>query len=199
MTASEARFPEDISYGSSGGPTFSTSIVSNVGGYEKRNQHWENARAIYNVAHGIKTKAQLSALIVFFRARKGRSQAFRFKDWMDFEAIGEIIGTGNGVQTQFQLIKTYASGENTCLRSLSKPVDGTVRIYFNNALQSNGYIVNYTTGIITFASAPASGVIVQADCEFDVPVRFETDQLSARLEEYGVYSWADIPLVEVRV
>jgi len=37
------------------------------------------------------------------------------------------------------------------------------------------------------------------DFEFDVPVRFDTDRLSAILDSYGVSSWNDIPLVEIRV
>ena len=36
MSFSEVRFPDDISYGSSGGPTFSTDIVENHSGYEPK-------------------------------------------------------------------------------------------------------------------------------------------------------------------
>jgi hypothetical protein len=41
---SEERFPEDISYGSSGGPGFSTDIVVTQGGFEQRNINWQVAR-----------------------------------------------------------------------------------------------------------------------------------------------------------
>jgi len=53
--------------------------------------------------------------------------------------------------------------------------------------------------MVTFSTPPASGVTLSADVEFDVPVRFDTDRLSAKLEHYGAYSWINIPLVEVRV
>jgi uncharacterized protein (TIGR02217 family) len=198
MSISDERFPEDIAYGSTGGAVFSTSIVTNAGGYEKRNRQWETARAVYNVAHGIKTKAQLDVLIAFFRASKGRSRAFRFKDWSDYQAIGELIGTGNGVTAVFQLRKIYSNGSDTDVRFISKPVEGTVQIYLGSTLQSTGFTVNYATGIVTFVAPPAMGTVIRADFEFDVPVRFETDQLAARLDEDGLYSWGDIPLVEVR-
>jgi uncharacterized protein (TIGR02217 family) len=198
MTVSDQRFPEDIAYGSTGGPVFSTSIVTNAGGYEKRNRQWETARAFYNVAHGIKTKAQLDALIAFFRACKGRAQAFRFKDWSDYQAVGEVIGTGNGAITAFQLRKTYSNGTDTDIRFISKPVQGTVQLYLGGTLQSGGFTVNHATGIVTFSPPPPNGTIIRADFEFDVPVRFETDQLAARLDEEGLYSWGEIPLVEVR-
>lgn len=198
MTINENRFPDDISYGSSGGPAFSTTIVTNAGGFEKRNQNWQDARATYNVAHGIKTKEQLDALITFFRVHKGRLIPFRFKDWTDFQAVGEIIGTGNGVQTQFGLRKTYRNGGDSHIRFITKPIEETVTIYVNGAVQQNGYTVDYITGIIFFTQAPVTGAIIKADFEFDVPVRFETDHLSARLEDYGIYSWTDITLLEVK-
>jgi len=41
--------------------------------------------------------------------------------------------------------------------------------------------------------------VISASFQFDVPVRFDTDRLSASLDAYGIHSWLDIPLVEVRV
>jgi len=198
MSFVEAQFPADISYGSSGGPEYSTDVVMTYGGHEQRNINWSQARARFNVAHGVKTKAQLDALIAFFRARKGRAIGFRFKDWTDYKASGQMLGTGNGALTQFQLVKTYASGATEELRIITKPVNGTIKIYLNGALQSTGYTVNFTTGLVIFNSAPANGAVVTVDYEFDVPVRFDTDRLSATLDAYGVHSWLDIPLIEVR-
>lgn len=199
MAFVEVQFPADIAYGSSGGPEYATDIVASQSGYEQRNVNWEQARARYNVAHGVKTKAQLDALIAFFRARKGRAHGFRFKDWTDYQATTEALGTGDGVTTQFQLVKRYVSGAVTELRTITKPVSGTVQIYKNAVLQSSGVSVNTTTGIVTFTVAPTIGQAITATYQFDVPVRFDTDKLSASLDAYGIHSWLDIPLVEVRV
>jgi len=199
MSFIETRFPDDISYGSSGGPEYATDVVSTESGYEQRNINWEAARARYNVAHGVKTQAQLDTLIAFFRARKGRAIGFRFKDWADFQGIGVALGTGTGAQTQFQLIKSYQSGGVEEVRTITKPVAGTVKLYLNSVLQTSGVSVDTETGLVTFSSPPGSGVAVAADFEFDVPVRFDTDRLSASLDAYGVHSWHDIPLVELRV
>ncbi len=195
---SDERFPEDIAYGSAGGPVFSTVITTNAGGYEKRNRNWAQARNVYNVAHGIKNQTQLDALIAFFRARAGRWQAFRFKDWSDYRLIGQVIGTGDGSTTQFQLIKTYSSGSETYTRPITRPVAGVMDVFLDGVLQISGVVVDATTGLVTFSAAPGSGVPISVDGEFDVPVRFETDQLTARLDDAGLYSWGDIPLVEVR-
>jgi len=199
MSFVETQFPSDISYGSSGGPEYSTDVVITQGGHEQRNINWSQARARYNVAHGVKTKTQLEALIAFFRARKGRAIGFRFKDWTDYTVNGQTIGTGDGTQTQFQLIRTYSNGGTEEYRVVSKPVTGSVSVYKNGVLQTSGVTINHTTGLVVFSVAPEASAVITADFEFDVPVRFDTDTLSASLDAYGVHSWLDIPLIEVRV
>ncbi|MDX2095661.1 MAG: DUF2460 domain-containing protein [Alphaproteobacteria bacterium] len=193
----EVQFPTDISYGSSGGPEYATDVVTSSSGHEQRNINWEQARARYNVAHGVKTKAQLDALIAFFRARKGRAYGFRFKDWTDYQAT-ETLGMGDGVQTQFQLVKSYTSGDVTETRLIRKPVSGSVQVYQNAVLQSAGMTIDSATGMVVFAVPPAAGQVITASFEFDVPVRFDTDRLSSSLDAYGIHSWLDIPLLEVR-
>lgn len=198
MGFAEVQFPPDISYGSSGGPEYATDIVASVSGHEQRNATWAQARARFNVAKGVKTKTQLDALIAFFRARKGRAYGFRFKDWTDYSATGQVIGSGNGSVGQFQLVKRYDSGSHYELREIRKPVTGTVKIYVNSVQQMSGVSVNAATGLVTFVVPPASSTSITADFEFDVPVRFDTDRLSATLDAYGLHSWLDIPLIEVR-
>lgn len=195
----EIRLPVDISYGSSGGPEYSTDVTITHGGFEQRNINWADARAQYNVAHGVKTQAQLDELIAFFRARKGRAYGFRFKDWTDYQGIAEVLSIGDGITTNFQLVKHYSSGGITETRAIKKAVAGTVQIYLDAVLQTSGVSVDTATGIVTFATPPANGVEIMADFEFDVPVRFDTDKLSASIDSYGSHSWMDIPLIEVRV
>jgi uncharacterized protein (TIGR02217 family) len=197
----ETRFPEDISYGSSGGPEFNTDIVDLSSGHEQRNANWSASRAKYNVAHGIKTQTQLDALIAFFRARRGKAVGFRFKDWTDYTAVNQILGTGDGANVTFSLRKVYSSGGVNHYRDITKPVTGTVKIYVNSVLKTvtTDYTINMNTGVITFVSAPPNGQDVTADFEFDVPVRFDTDKLNASINNYNSMSWNDIPLVEVRV
>ena len=200
MAFIEVRFPADIAYGSAGGPEYSTEVVITHSGYEQRNANWAQARARYNVAHGVKTQAQLDMLIAFFRARKGRADGFRFKDWTDYQASGQLIGTGDGASKVFQLSKSYSSGTSAEQRIVTKPVAGTVKLYVAGVLQSVGaYTLGLATGVVTFVTAPANGVAVTADFEFDVPVRFDTDRLAASIDAYGSHSWNDISLVEIRV
>ena len=127
----DVQFPPDIAYGAAGGPGYSTSVVTTVAGHEKRNANWATARGRWNVAHGLKNREQVASLIAFFRARKGRAYGFRFKDWTDYQAVGEAIGTGDGTTTTFQLVKRYVSGGVAETRTITKPVAGTVGVYLD--------------------------------------------------------------------
>lgn len=199
MSFVETQFPPDISYGATGGAKFSTDVIETFGGWEQRNVNWSQARGQWNVSHGVKVATQLDALTAFFRARRGRAVGFRFKDWADFKATDQIIGTGNGTATAFQLVKSYTSGAVTVDRTIKKPVAGTVQVYKNGVLQGSGWSVNTVTGVVTFTAAVANGVVVTANFEFDVPVRFDTDQMDINLDTYNASSWNSIPIVEIRV
>jgi uncharacterized protein (TIGR02217 family) len=52
--------------------------------------------------------------------------------------------------------------------------------------------------LVTFSMAPALGVEVTADFEFDVPVRFDTDHMAVTIESYRLHNWQQIPILELR-
>jgi uncharacterized protein (TIGR02217 family) len=200
----EVRFPTDISYGSEGGPEFSTDVVELGSGYETRNINWTYPRERWNVAYGVKTRAQLQSLLAFFMARKGRAVGFRFKNHDDFEGATETLGTGDGVETEFQLYKHYVSGSGSLTRKITKPVDGTLHIFIDGDELSPisppatvNWTVDSTTGIVTFTNPPAEGEVVTATFEFDIPARFDTDHLAVNLAAYLARA-ATVPVIEIR-
>jgi uncharacterized protein (TIGR02217 family) len=195
----EVRFPPEISYGASGGPGYLTTVVATASGHEHRNANWAAARGKWDVASGLRDRAHVAELIAFFRARRGRAHGFRFKDWTDYQASAQVLGTGNGSLKTFQLVKNYVSGGVTESRIIAKPVAGTVKVYRNGVLASSGVSVDTTIGVVTFSTAPSAGVIVTADYEFDVPVRFDTDQMDVTIETYNLGNWGQVPIVEIRV
>ena len=153
----EVRFPDNIAYGATGGPEFATTVVATGSGHEKRNVNWAEARGRWDVASGLKKQAQIDELIAFFRARRGKAYGFRFKDWTDYKATGQLLGTGDDAQTQFQLVKHYPSGSVIEVRTITKPVAGTVKVYLDGVEQLSGWSVDTTTGLVTFSTAPALG------------------------------------------
>ncbi|WP_342270470.1 DUF2460 domain-containing protein [Rickettsia endosymbiont of Orchestes rusci] len=196
----EIQFPPEISYGSKGGAMFSTDIVTTFSGHEQRNINWQEERARYDISSGIKTEEQWQQLIAFFRSRRGRAIGFRYKDWSDYKAAHQIMGKGNGEQKEFQLVKHYISGDFSYTRIINKPVNNNFcKIYIDAMPLENGFSIDFTTGIVTFNLAPRNDEEITADFEFDVPVRFDTDQLDLSIDSFAVGSWGNIPLVEVRI
>jgi uncharacterized protein (TIGR02217 family) len=195
----EVRFPDSIAYGATGGPEFATTVVVTGAGHERRNVTWAEARGRWDVGSGFKNQQQLDELLAFFRARRGRAYGFRFKGWTDYRAVGQLLGTGDGANKAFQLVKRYPSGGVIEVRTITKPVAGTVRVYKDGVEQLAGRSVDVTTGVVTFTAAPAAGVAITADCESDVPVRFDTDHMAVTIETFRLHRWQQIPIVELRI
>lgn len=202
MAFHDVRFPEEISYGSRGGPGFNTTVLVLSSGAEKRNINWQRTRAKYDVSHGVKSREDMDELLAFFYARYGRAHSFRFKDWADYQLSTQIIGVGDNSETDFQITKTYVSDAYTYVRNITKPVSGTLTgVTVDAVAQTEGgdYTVDYETGIITFSSPPGSGLdVAVAACDFDVHCRFETDEMNITQDFWETMSWDPIPVWEIK-
>lgn len=210
MTFHEVRFPANLSFGSVGGPERLTEIVTLANGFEERNSPWADSRRRYDAGLGMRALSDIDTLIAFFEARRGRLYGFRWKDWSDYRSSGslvtpgfedQVLGTGDGVQTAFQLQKTYRSGEVTYTRVIRKPVLGSVRVGLQGDVQTEAvdFTFDTATGIVTFADAPPQGATVTAGFEFDVPVRFDTDSIQTSAASFKAGDIPNVPVVEVRI
>ena len=210
MAFHEVRYPVGLSIGSSGGPERRTEIVTLVNGFEERNSPWAHSRRRYDAGAGMRSLDDFAALIAFFEARRGQLHGFRWKDWADYKtclpsqsvsAMDQEIGVGDGVTTVFQLRKTYASGGSAYTRDLVKPVAGSVKVAVAGVVQTlpAEFTVEEARGIVTLNLPPALGAVVTAGCEFDVPVRFDTDRISASIASFQAGEVPAVPVIEVRL
>ena len=207
MAFDEIRFPTAISRGASGGPERRTEIVVMGSGREERNSRWADSRRTYNAGFSVKSLDDLHAMLRFFEERRGRLHGFRWKDHTDFKSCppqqpvsnaDQTLGVGDGVTASFQLVKRYGSGLRDYMRTIAKPVAGSVRLALNGVEQMSGWSADTTTGNVTFTTAPGAGVAITAGFEFDVPVRFDTDMLDVTLDLERLGSITSIPLLEIR-
>ena len=210
MAFHDVLFPEDISYGSAGGPGFRTTIIQLDSGAEERYARWSTPRRTYAAEYGVKNLSQLSTLLDFYIARSGPLHSFKYKDFLDFTTATDhrsahtdddvIIGTGDGSTTTFQLLAQYTSSAGDKYRSITKPKAGTILVSLDASAET-GFSTNATTGIITFSSAPGAGVVIRAGCEYFTHVRFGEEVDEALLLSYEDFSTGGtagtIPLVEV--
>ncbi|MDR3475184.1 MAG: DUF2460 domain-containing protein [Devosia sp.] len=206
MSFHATRFPLGVALGAHGGPERLTDIITLKSGAEERNARWANSRRRYNAGYGVKSRADMQAVLAFFEERRGRFHSFLWRDGLDFSSNGgsgaptpadQRIGTGDGATTQFQLTKTYGASFDPYLRPITKPVAGSVRVAVAGVEQTTGFAVDTLTGIVTFTAAPAAGAAVTAGFLFDVPVRFDTDRLDIELTSFDAADASSIPLVEV--
>jgi uncharacterized protein (TIGR02217 family) len=173
-------------------PGFATDVVTAAGGRETRNAGWAEARTTYDVGPGVRSEADIRALLGFFRARMGAARGFRLRDPFDAEGAGEVLGTGDGATRRFALVRRY--GEQA--RRITRPVAGSVSVAVGG-VATQGFVVE-AGGFVTLDVAPVAGAVVTASFLFDVPVRFAEDRLRVSRATFLAGEAASVPLVEVR-
>lgn len=209
MQFHEVRFPANLSFGAVGGPERRTEIVTLVNGHEERNTPWAHSRRHYDAGMGMRSLDDVETLIGFFEARQGQMYGFRWKDWSDFKSClpsgkvsfdDQVIALGDGETVRFQLAKTYRSGTHSYVRPIKKPVLGTVRVGIegDELKEAVHFTVDVALGVVTFVTPPNAGDEITAGFEFDVPVRFDTDQIRSSVASFQAGEVPDVPVIEVR-
>jgi uncharacterized protein (TIGR02217 family) len=207
MAFHAVRFPLEIALGARGGPERLTDIVVLDNGAEERNSRWAHARRRYNAGYGVKSRADMQAVLAFFEERRGRFHGFLWRDGLDFssspggggapEPTDQVLGQGDGANKKFQLVKRYGADFDPYLRPISKPVAASVAVAVDGT-ETADFTVNALTGVVTLGTAPAADLVVTAGFLFDVPVRFDTDRLDIELSSFDAAEAPNIPLIEVR-
>ncbi|MBO9709146.1 MAG: DUF2460 domain-containing protein [Caulobacter sp.] len=205
----EARLPARLAFGCTGGVERRTEVTTLASGFERRSSPWATGRRRYLIATAARPLDDAAELVAFFEARRGRLHGFRFRDPADCRscapsatpgALDQAIGTGDGARRVFQLAKAYGSGEGAVVRTIAKPVAGTVKVAVAGVvLGPAAFAVDPATGLVTLALPPAAGAAVTAGFEFDTPVRFDSDRIDVTMESFNAARIGALGLVEVRV
>lgn len=115
--------------------------------------------------------SELQTLSSFFMARYGQYDSFLYTDPTDNSVTDQLIGTGDGVTTTFQLVRTWGS--------FVEPVmNGNVltNIKVNGLAKTVG--TDYTvdaSGVVTFAVAPALALPITWTGSYFYRCRFTHD------------------------
>ncbi len=201
----DVLYPFPLGRNTAVAPEFSTSISVTASGHERRNSLWSDARVHFDVGPGIRSEAELSQLIAFFRARRGAAQGFRISDPYDHSSNGmtstptmldQLIGVGDGQSADFQLIKSYGSGDEPQQRPITRPRVETLLVSVAGTL-----VLDWTlgsAGLLTLTQAPSAGAEVRAGFLFDVPVRFAEDRIDISGVNFEAGEAPSIPLIELR-
>ncbi|MFN3991011.1 MAG: DUF2460 domain-containing protein [Erythrobacter sp.] len=201
----DVLYPFALGRSTAVGPEFSTSIAVTASGHERRNSLWADARVHFDVGPGIRSEAELSQLLAFFRARRGAARGFRITDPFDHSSNGmtgtptmldQLLGTGDGARADFQLVKTYGEGPDPQVRPITRVRADTLLVSVAGVLVDGWSLL--PQGVLRLASAPPAGAEVRAGFLFDVPVRFAEDRIDISGVNFAAGEAPSIPLIELR-
>jgi len=127
---------------------------------------------------GIGSFTELTQLLGLFQSMRGGYDSFLYTDADDNAVVDQVLGIGDGVTKDFQLVRSYAN----FIEPMFAPNTVT-------NVKDNGGIVsgaNYTVnawgsakpGVISFVTAPASGHAITATFSFYFPCRFDDDSMT---------------------
>lgn len=179
MSFDDIRLPLDIERGVKVSPEFAVSKVRLASGFSRTLLRQNFATRMWNIAYGLQglTGVDLDdgilAIYQFYMARGGILNSFRMRDWLDYQLVQEVIGTGDGVEFQFQITLAHSDfGSFLRVQQITKPsndADDTATVVRVNAAvqtESTDFDIEYTTGVMTFLADEAS--IPLTDCSMVV-------------------------------
>lgn len=205
------RLPPEVEAGMRGGPAFFNYIHPGTSGKEQRVRRWRTFVGRWTLGYSIlnykESAGTFQAVNALFIAHIGSLLPFPFKPHGDHTLTDELIGTGDGSDATFQIIKTYNPGSllgaatlHTYIREIYLPRSGLV-VKVNDVTQT--LTTHYTissTGLITFVTPPPNGHTVKVTGEYDVPVRFDLgpeEPLPMVINEAGLAQIEPFPIREV--
>jgi uncharacterized protein (TIGR02217 family) len=208
MAIPDYRLPINLEKGSGFGPSFKNVIQEAISGNEQRFAQWTQCRGVGDLSYAILESddplGDYRAVLAMFRAHYGKLLPFRFRDWSDYTATDELFGIGDGVETDFQLTMTYdpsaillgTPGTVLYVRDISLVVGTpTIEVEGTPLVGSPAPFTISSSGLVSFTSPPTGELTWTGT--FDVPVRFDTDQLPVIMKEQNLASIRSIPIKEV--
>jgi uncharacterized protein (TIGR02217 family) len=187
-------------------PTFQTRIQRAASGRELRALDypyplWQFA-LVYDFLRDDPTAGydELRTLLGFFMLCQGAFRAFLFEDPSDREVAGQPIGVGNASTTAFQLQR--AIGATLPGGGFFEPISApnvVSAVYFDGITQDPAsYNLDPDNGLLTFATAPGSGLIITADFTYYFRCRFTDDSYDFENFMYRLWQLKKMTFISVR-
>lgn len=128
----------------------------------------------------------------FFARVKGELLPFLWKDPEDYRENNVRIGTGNGENREFQLLRNYA---DEYVEPIYDVVPGTLAVFVDGV--AVGFSLD-ADGLVIITAPPAIGAVITATFEYYWRVAFDTDSITWVNFWYNYYQLKTITLVNVR-
>lgn len=180
-----AIFPERVATGSERISRYNTRVFTHESGATTRVSGWTHPMLAWDVSQGILTHEDISEIDRFWRARRGATYSFRFKDPWDYHTNpsgtthapddkttpvdmaaatkGRFIpvesSESGGLYTSFQMVKMYDDAGVEEFRPITKP-NGVTTSEISGF--SGTVTIDASTGIVTSTVGHNAGAIAAA-------------------------------------
>lgn len=176
-------------------PNFSTKVHRALSGYEVRAAFmvyplW-SFKLKFELLRDNLANNELKTLIGFFNARQGQFDSFLYSNPADSAVVAMQFGVGTGSQFVFQLSRGYGG--------YAEPVNnlnGSPQIYVNGVLKT--LTTDYTisaTGLVTFVTSPANGLVITWTGSFYYRCRFLSDAIEPSQFMKNLYSLSKLDFI----
>lgn len=179
MTMIDARLSPRVEAGFSAVVGSSTRVTTKKNGHERRNGNWTAKKRRYTARYAAFTRAERAELLDHVEVTDGRLYSFLFKDWNDYSVTGQSLGVAPSGTTAVQLVKTYTRGSTTKTRTIYKPRSLGFVLYQDDGAGTpvaKAGTLDTLTGLFTPSTSWTAGRALTWTGEFDVCVRFLTDE-----------------------
>jgi uncharacterized protein (TIGR02217 family) len=143
---------------------------------------------------------ELRTLMGFYLSCQGAYGTFLFQDPSDFQITNQYIGGGDSSTTIFQLQR--ALGTSLPGGGFAEPIvapNSVNAIYFDGITQSaSTYSVDPNTGLVTFATPPATSLAITADFSYWFRCRFVDDSYDFENFMYRLWQLKKLTFISVR-
>lgn len=198
-------------------PVFSTIVLTSTAGQETRIPEYPVPRLQFTIPvnHLRMSTNDFQKLWGLYVAGLGPWESLLYWDPTDnytaaaspfgVGAGNNLVATGDGTTTSFQLTRILGSsvsplydinGVTVSGSGVQAPPSTAVVVYLNGVNSPSGWTVS-ATGLLTFASAPGSGVTVSVDFAYFWRVRFMDDGLDFEQFMASIYKLGKLVLIQV--
>lgn len=146
----------------------------------------------FDFLRGSVANPEWQTLLGFYNQRGGDFDDFLFLDATDNTCTNQAFGTGDASTTQFQLVRTVGG--------FAEPVyglNGAPTLKSNGSTIASGYSVD-VNGLVSFSTAPSTGVALTWTGGFFWRVRFAKGQLEINQFMRDFWEAKKVELISVR-
>jgi len=146
----------------------------------------------YSFLRSSAARLELQTLGGFYNTHGGEFDSFLYLDRVDSDATAAPFGVGDGTATVFQALRPWGG--------FAEPVDafvGTPVVHINGT-PTTGFSVTAGSGVITFASAPASGAVLTWTGQHYRRCRFAMGELTATQFLHTLWETRRVQLISTK-